>query len=103
MTWVATAIGGSAALGAYSANKAGREQAKATERAAQLERQTAQEQLALQERMYESDVARQKPFYDVGVNALPELVEASRYKNFGVDQFQADPGYAFRLSEGQKA
>jgi hypothetical protein len=31
------------------------------------------------------------------------LVEASRYKNFDVDQFKADPGYAFRLSEGQKA
>ena len=57
---------------------------------------------ALQERMYNENVARQKPFYDVGVNALPELVNASKYKNFGVDQFQADPGYAFRLSEGQK-
>lgn len=57
---------------------------------------------ALQERMYNENVARQKPFYDVGVNALPELVNASKYTNFGVDQFQADPGYAFRLSEGQK-
>lgn len=59
--------------------------------------------VALQERMYNENVARQQPFYQAGVNALPELVEASRYKNFGVDQFKADPGYAFRLSEGQKA
>jgi hypothetical protein len=57
----------------------------------------------LQYRQYQEDVARQKPFYDVGVNALPELVEASKYKPFGMDQFQADPGYAFRLSEGTKA
>jgi hypothetical protein len=103
MTWVATAVVGSAAVGAYSANKAGREQAGATDRAAQLERQTSQEQLALQKRMYEEDIARQKPFYDVGVNALPELVSASRYEPFTMGKFQADPGYAFRLGEGTKA
>jgi hypothetical protein len=102
MTWVATAVVGSTAISAYSANKAGREQAGATDRAAQLERQTSQEQLALQKRMYEEDIARQKPFYDVGVNALPELVQASKYQPFTMDKFQADPGYAFRLSEGQK-
>jgi hypothetical protein len=28
---------------------------------------------------------------------------ATEYKPFGMDQFQADPGYAFRLSEGMKA
>jgi hypothetical protein len=57
----------------------------------------------LQYRQYQEDVARQKPFYDVGVNALPELVEASKYQPFTMDKFQADPGYAFRLSEGTKA
>ena len=92
MTWVATAIAGSTVVGAYSANKAAKVQSDAADRAAQLQQQ-----------QYQETVARQKPFYDVGVNALPELVEASRYKNFGMDQFQADPGYAFRLSEGQKA
>jgi hypothetical protein len=58
---------------------------------------------ALQQRMYEENVARQKPFYEAGVNALPELINASRYTNFGMDQFQQDPGYAFRLKEGQQA
>jgi len=58
---------------------------------------------ALQQRMYEENVARQKPFYNVGVNALPELVKASKYTNFGMNQFQQDPGYAFRLKEGQQA
>ena len=74
-----------------------------SDRAAQLQRESAREQLALQQRMYEEGVARQRPFYDVGVNALPELVNASRYTPFGMDQFQQDPGYAFRLKEGQKA
>lgn len=58
---------------------------------------------ALQQRMYEEGVKRQKPFYDVGVNALPELVKASRYTPFGMQQFQQDPGYGFRLKEGQQA
>jgi hypothetical protein len=92
MSAVATAVGGSALLGAYSANKAAKTQAGAMDRAAQLQYQ-----------QYQDTVARQKPFYDVGVNALPELVEASKYQPFTMDKFQADPGYAFRLGEGQKA
>jgi len=75
----------------------------ASDRAAELQRETAREQLALQQRVYEENVARQRPFYDVGVNALPELVQASKYTPFGMDQFQQDPGYAFRLKEGQQA
>jgi hypothetical protein len=90
--WVAGATVVSGGLNAYAANKAAGKQAEAMDRSAQLQQQ-----------QYQDTVARQKPFYDAGVNALPELVEASRYKNFGMDQFQADPGYAFRLSEGQKA
>jgi len=101
--WVAGAVVVSSALGSSSASRAAGTQAAASDRAAQLERETAREQLALQERMYKENIARQKPFYDVGVNALPELVQASKYTNFGMDQFNADPGYAFRLKEGQKA
>jgi hypothetical protein len=62
----------------------------------------AERDLALRTRMYEEDVARQEPFREVGVRALPELEAASRYTPFGMNQFNADPGYAFRLSEGQK-
>ena len=91
MTWVGTAVVASTAYGAYASNKAAGKQADAMDRASEL-----------QYRQYQEDVARQKPFYDVGVNALPELVEASRYQPFTMDKFQADPGYAFRLKEGQK-
>jgi hypothetical protein len=59
--------------------------------------------VALQREQYEKQLAMQKPFYDVGVNALPELVAASKYTNFGPQQFQQDPGYGFRLKEGQQA
>jgi hypothetical protein len=57
----------------------------------------------LQQQQYRENVERQQPFYQAGVNALPELVQASRYTPFSMEQFQADPGYGFRLSEGQKA
>lgn len=93
MPWmIPAAIVGSSLLGAGAASQAGNAQAAASNRAADL-----------QYKQYQDTVARQKPFYDVGVNALPELVAASKYTPFGMDQFQADPGYAFRLSEGQKA
>jgi hypothetical protein len=59
--------------------------------------------VALQREQYEKQLEMQKPFYDVGVNALPELVKASKYTPFGMQQFQQDPGYGFRLKEGQQA
>jgi hypothetical protein len=92
MTWVAAAIAGSAVVGAYSSRQA----SKAQERAA------AQGDAA-QERMFNRQVELQEPFRQAGVNALPELVEASRYTPFSMEQFQQDPGYQFRLREGLKA
>ena len=64
--------------------------------------------LALQQRMYEENIARQKPFYEAGVNALPGYVSGiapggELVRGFTQADYQADPGYAFRLSEGQKA
>jgi hypothetical protein len=90
--WVAGAVVVSSVIGSDAARKASNTQADAANRAADL-----------QYKQYQENVARQKPFYDVGVNALPELVAASKYTPFTMDKFQADPGYGFRLSEGQKA
>jgi hypothetical protein len=89
--WVAGAVVVSGYLGSEAAGDAADVQAGAANRAADL-----------QYKQYQENVARQKPFYDVGVNALPELVAASKYTPFTMDQFQAGPGYAFRLKEGQK-
>lgn len=69
-----------------------REQAKSTDRATEEQR-----------RQFERQVQLQEPFRQVGVNALPELVAASRYDPFTLEKFQADPGYAFRLKEGLRA
>jgi len=77
--------GGASYLGA-------REQAKSTDRATEEQR-----------RQFERQVALQEPFRQVGVNALPELVAASRYEPFTMEKFQRDPGYGFRLKEGLRA
>lgn len=90
--WVAGAVVGSSIIGANAANKAANTQAAASDKAAQLQYQQFQETKALQE-----------PWRQAGIGALNKLIPLSDYKNFGMDQFQADPGYAFRLSEGQKA
>jgi hypothetical protein len=89
---IETAIIGSAILGAASSRSAARTQAGAANRAADLQRE-----------QFERQVGLQAPFREAGVRALPELEAASRYTPFGMQQFTADPGYGFRLAEGQKA
>jgi hypothetical protein len=92
MSFVAAAIVGSAAIGAYSANRAGKAQASAAGRAADL-----------QQEQFDRQVELQAPWRQAGERALGKLEAASEYTPFGMAQFQADPGYAFRFSQGQKA
>lgn len=78
-------------------------QAEATTSAANISAQAQREALALQQRIYEENLKRQQPFLDIGTNALNRLNALSQ-PNANVAQFlQMDPGYGFRLSEGQKA
>jgi hypothetical protein len=84
-------MGVNALTGAYASNKAAGVQSDAARYAADLQNQQFERQLQLQ-----------APFREAGVRALPELEAASRYTPFGMEQFQADPGYAFRMSEGMK-
>jgi hypothetical protein len=86
------AIIGSTLLGAYSANKAASAQSQAADQAN-----------ALQREQFERQTELQAPFREAGLRALGKLEGASEYTPFGMGQFQQDPGYAFRLAEGQKA
>jgi len=88
----AAAILGSAAIGAASSRSAGKAQSRAAGQAADLQREQFERQIELQ-----------APFREVGLRALGKLEAASEYTPFGMAQFQADPGYAFRFSQGQKA
>lgn len=83
---------GSGISGASAAQNAAKTQAQAT--------QAAQD---AQERMFNKQLELQEPFRQAGIGALNKLIPLSDYTKFGMDQFQQDPGYAFRLSEGMKA
>jgi len=90
--WTAGAIVGSALIGSSAARSAGETQAGA-----------AREASALSNEQFQQTRQDQMPFLQAGVRALGKLESAADYTPFGMSQFQADPGYAFRLSEGQKA
>jgi len=92
MGWMAAATIASSLIGANASRRAASTQADAANRAAQL-----------QQEQFNRQVELQAPFREAGVRALPELEAASRYTPFSMEQFRADPGYGFRLSEGQKA
>ena len=90
---IPAAIIGSALFGSSSAKKAASTQADAANRAADLQMQQFERQVELQE-----------PWRQAGITALNKLTPlATEYTPFGMDQFQQDPGYAFRMQEGMKA
>ena len=96
MTWVATAVVGSAVIGASTARSAAKTQAASAAQASDVQQQ-----------QYEQTRADQAPYREAGYNALANLQRTAgnvpaAFK-FGAGDYQADPGYAFRLSEGQKA
>jgi hypothetical protein len=92
MPWTALAIGASALLGANASKSAASTQAAAADRAAELQNQQFQQT--------REDLA---PYRTAGVNALGKLQGMADYTMFGPEQFSKDPGYGFRLAEGQKA
>jgi hypothetical protein len=98
--------------GLLGANK----QAKAAKKAANAQVESAAESARLQREMFDKQVALQEPFRQGGLagqNRIMELMgiggdanaaDYGRYaRDFSMDDYEADPGYAFRLSEGNKA
>jgi len=93
MTFIAAATVASSLIGAYSSNRAAKAQADAARQAADLQYQQFRESVELQE-----------PWRQAGMTALNKLTPlATEYTPFGMAQFQQDPGYQFRLTEGLKA
>jgi hypothetical protein len=104
--FVAAAVVGSALIGSSASKSAAGTQAGASRDAT-----------AAQERMFERQVELQEPFREAGIagqNRLLQLLGLGEDKTakdfgkyasaeFGMDKFTADPGYAFRMSEGLKA
>jgi len=91
---------------------------RSAKKAAEMQAQSAREQLALQKSMYDETSARNRPFYDSGIGANNRLATllgtggnvgdaeyGSMTNNFSMDDYlnNQDPSYNFMLTEGQKA
>ena len=105
MSFAIAATVGGAVLGSVASNRAAKAQAGASDRAAQL-----------QQDQFERSVELQEPFRQAGLTGQNRLMEllgiggdkasegyGSAMRDFGAADFEADPGYQFRLSEGMKA
>ena len=90
--------------------------ASAAKKASKAQLQAAREAMALQERMFNQQVALQEPFRQAGLTTQAELLRqfglggdpasqgyGNMLRDFSAEDFQADPGYGFRLQEGLKS
>lgn len=124
----AAVVGGmvvAAGVGAYSASKSAKAQSAATQAAAQTsadatkmasDAQATASKYAtdVQKKMYDQTRTDQTPWRTAGVNALSQLTAGTKnggslvapykaQKKFTLADFEADPGYNFRLKEGINA
>lgn len=83
---------GAGLIGASASKSAASKQAAAADRSADVQRE-----------MFERQVELSEPWRKAGEQALNKLIPLTDYQQFGMQQFQADPGYGFRMSEGMKA
>jgi hypothetical protein len=108
MTFIASAIAGAGVLGAGASIYGSSQAAKA-------QKDAANQANATQLQMYNQQREDLAPYSEAGTEGLNALrsylgvggdTSAANYggfnQRFGMDQFTADPGYAFRLSEGMK-
>ena len=98
-------IGASVGTGLYGAHKAGQAadaQVASADKAAQLQKQAADEQLAFQKQQYADTQQREAPYQQAGTQALGKLSDMPAFQAPGSD-FTTDPGYQFRLQEGNKS
>jgi hypothetical protein len=105
----AAAILGSAVIGgavaSRGASKAARAQTQAADQAAQLQRETFERQVELQEPFRQAGIASQNELMRMlGIGGEPGTAGYGTLgQPFTAEQMQMDPGYAFRLAEGEKA
>jgi len=89
---------------------------EASSSAADTQAAAADRATALQKEIFDQQRADQEPFRLAGLNAQNRLLDmfglsantnvpgyGSLMRDFGMEDFQKDPGYGFRVSEGQRA
>lgn len=98
------AAGISSLTSLYGASQIG----KAATTAANIGAGAADRATALQQSQYDQTRADLAPYRTAGTNALAQLTAGTApggqfNKSFGMSDFEQDPGYGFRMSEGLKA
>lgn len=108
--WVAGAVAvgtiGGALISSQGAKSAANTQADAAARATDAQRDIFERQVELQEPFREAGLAGQNRLLALlGLGEDKSAADFGKYASaeFGADKFKADPGYAFRMSEGMKA
>jgi hypothetical protein len=105
-----TALLGAAALGAgaslYASNQASRAQTSAANRAISAQREAMTRQEELQEPFRQTGITAQNRILtllglDGGDTSSPDFGKYAR--DFSMADYEADPGYGFRMKEGMKA
>jgi hypothetical protein len=107
---------GAALIAGTAAVAGGAMAASGAKKASKVQAQSARDANAAQERMFQRQVELQEPFRQGGMTAQQEIMQllgiggdqnapgyGSMGKAFGASDFQQDPGYQFRQSEGMKA
>lgn len=111
MTFIAAAV-----IGAGASLAGGLIGASAAGKASKAQVQASREASAQQQAMFDKQVELQAPFREAGLTSQNRLLQYlglsgapgdagyGKYAgDFGMSDFQADPGYSFRLAEGNKA
>lgn len=114
----AAAILGGAAIGGltsiFGGNKAAKAQEQASRDANSVAAETRDKELALQEKMFNKNIELQQPTIDAGNTSRNRLMQllglsvggadnGSLMRDFSMADFQSDPGYQFRMDQGQQA
>jgi hypothetical protein len=74
-----------------------------TNNAIEAQAQAARDAAGVQKYIFDESRKDIKPWMDVGLTALGDLANPDFQRDFTMADFKADPGYNFRMSEGQKA
>lgn len=105
--YVAVAALGGAAISAWSSSKSSSAASTGTKRSINAQYKMAEDERARADRMYYQDRLDRSPWLKAGQAAIGRMAEGIKpggeFKAFEMSDYEADPGYEFRLAEGIKA
>lgn len=100
MSFVAVAVGGATLVGGIAGSVI---QGNAASDAAKKQQEAAGQANSLQERMFNQQRDDHAGYRAAGNQALSQMADPNFQRDFTAADFQKDPGYDFRMAEGQKA